>query len=74
MAANRHIHPRHVLHPRLMSKFLCSGAELATGQGPGLVLPWGCGYAREIPAVPRRLRDEFDVTMMVSTTGLVPAL
>ena len=74
MAANRHIHPRHVLHPRLMSKFLCSVAELATGQEPGLVLPWGCGYAREIPAVPRRLRDEFDVTMMVSTTGLVPAL
>ena len=74
MAANRHIHPRHVLHPRPMSKFLCSGAELATGQGPGLGLPWGCGCAREIPAVPRRLRDEFDVTMMVSTTGLVPAL
>ncbi len=74
MAANRHIHPRHVLDPRLMSKFLCSGAELAAGEGPGLVLPWGCGYAREIPSVPRRLRDEFNVTMMVSTTGLVPAL
>ena len=29
--------------------------------------------ARENPAVPRRLRDGFDVTM-VSTTGLVPAL